>query len=178
MISSLRRSTTSLSTRGTACGRESCMAVVCQQRTSRVRAARWARLARCSTSEVADLRVSRIGLGTWQFGSREWGYGEAYASEVRSGAPAPRDGARDHDGRHRRGVRPRALGADHRRRAREGCRRTNAPASSWRPSSCRSLPPSRSLPGRPPGAGAASGSMRPRRVIRPLPNPFRVDRGE
>ncbi len=25
-------------------------------------------------------RVSRIGLGTWQFGSREWGYGEQYAS--------------------------------------------------------------------------------------------------
>jgi aryl-alcohol dehydrogenase-like predicted oxidoreductase len=25
-------------------------------------------------------RVSRIGLGTWQFGSREWGYGEPYAS--------------------------------------------------------------------------------------------------
>jgi aryl-alcohol dehydrogenase-like predicted oxidoreductase len=25
-------------------------------------------------------RVSRIGLGTWQFGSYEWGYGEAYAS--------------------------------------------------------------------------------------------------
>jgi aryl-alcohol dehydrogenase-like predicted oxidoreductase len=24
-------------------------------------------------------RVSRIGLGTWQFGSREWGYGAAYA---------------------------------------------------------------------------------------------------
>jgi aryl-alcohol dehydrogenase-like predicted oxidoreductase len=24
--------------------------------------------------------VSRIGLGTWQFGSREWGYGDAYAS--------------------------------------------------------------------------------------------------
>lgn len=24
--------------------------------------------------------VSRIGLGTWQFGSREWGYGEDYAS--------------------------------------------------------------------------------------------------
>src|SRR5829696_1537559 len=23
--------------------------------------------------------VSRIGLGTWQFGSREWGYGDAYA---------------------------------------------------------------------------------------------------
>ncbi|MDI3313689.1 MAG: aldo/keto reductase [Mycobacterium sp.] len=25
-------------------------------------------------------KVSRIGLGTWQFGSREWGYGERYAS--------------------------------------------------------------------------------------------------
>lgn len=24
-------------------------------------------------------RISRIGLGTWQFGSREWGYGDAYA---------------------------------------------------------------------------------------------------
>ncbi len=35
--------------------------------------------------EANGLRVSRIGLGTWQFGSREWGYGEAYASEV---APA------------------------------------------------------------------------------------------
>jgi aryl-alcohol dehydrogenase-like predicted oxidoreductase len=31
--------------------------------------------------EVAGLgQVSRIGLGTWQFGSREWGYGEGYAS--------------------------------------------------------------------------------------------------
>jgi aryl-alcohol dehydrogenase-like predicted oxidoreductase len=25
--------------------------------------------------------ISRIGLGTWQFGSREWGYGQAYAGE-------------------------------------------------------------------------------------------------
>jgi aryl-alcohol dehydrogenase-like predicted oxidoreductase len=24
-------------------------------------------------------RISKIGLGTWQFGSREWGYGQAYA---------------------------------------------------------------------------------------------------
>jgi len=32
--------------------------------------------------EAAGLRVSRIGLGTWQFGSREWGYGETYASQV------------------------------------------------------------------------------------------------
>ncbi len=35
--------------------------------------------------EVEGLRASVIGLGTWQFGSREWGYGEAYATEV---APA------------------------------------------------------------------------------------------
>jgi aryl-alcohol dehydrogenase-like predicted oxidoreductase len=27
-------------------------------------------------------KVSRIGLGTWQFGSREWGYGEGYASSA------------------------------------------------------------------------------------------------
>lgn len=27
-------------------------------------------------------QVSRIGLGTWQFGSREWGYGEGYASSA------------------------------------------------------------------------------------------------
>ncbi|MDP5184056.1 aldo/keto reductase [Blastococcus sp. BMG 814] len=26
--------------------------------------------------------VSRIGLGTWQFGSREWGYGESYADRA------------------------------------------------------------------------------------------------
>jgi aryl-alcohol dehydrogenase-like predicted oxidoreductase len=30
-------------------------------------------------------RVSRIGLGTWQFGSREWGYGDAYASGTARG---------------------------------------------------------------------------------------------
>jgi aryl-alcohol dehydrogenase-like predicted oxidoreductase len=30
--------------------------------------------------EVDGLRVSAIGLGTWQFGSREWGYGDDYAS--------------------------------------------------------------------------------------------------
>ncbi len=35
--------------------------------------------------ESDGLLVSRIGLGTWQFGSREWGYGPAYASDV---APA------------------------------------------------------------------------------------------
>jgi aryl-alcohol dehydrogenase-like predicted oxidoreductase len=29
--------------------------------------------------EVGGVRLSAIGLGTWQFGSREWGYGSAYA---------------------------------------------------------------------------------------------------
>ncbi|HEX8509046.1 MAG TPA: aldo/keto reductase [Propionibacteriaceae bacterium] len=33
--------------------------------------------------EVAGLgRVSRVGLGTWQFGSQEWGYGKDYASRA------------------------------------------------------------------------------------------------
>ena len=35
--------------------------------------------------DIDGLRISRIGLGTWQFGSREWGYGEQYAVET---APA------------------------------------------------------------------------------------------
>jgi aryl-alcohol dehydrogenase-like predicted oxidoreductase len=35
--------------------------------------------------EAGGLRLSVIGLGTWQFGSREWGYGAAYASDT---APA------------------------------------------------------------------------------------------
>jgi aryl-alcohol dehydrogenase-like predicted oxidoreductase len=35
--------------------------------------------------DAGGLRTSLIGLGTWQFGSREWGYGEDYATEV---APA------------------------------------------------------------------------------------------
>lgn len=33
--------------------------------------------------EVPGLgQVSRVGLGTWQFGSREWGYGDRYASDA------------------------------------------------------------------------------------------------
>jgi aryl-alcohol dehydrogenase-like predicted oxidoreductase len=35
--------------------------------------------------DVEGVRLSRIGLGTWQFGSREWGYGDEYASAT---APA------------------------------------------------------------------------------------------
>ena len=31
--------------------------------------------------EVGGARVSAIGLGTWQFGSMEWGYGSRYAAE-------------------------------------------------------------------------------------------------
>ena len=30
--------------------------------------------------EIDGVRVSAIGLGTWQFASREWGYGAAYAA--------------------------------------------------------------------------------------------------
>ena len=29
-------------------------------------------------------RISKIGLGTWQFGAKEWGYGEGYAGSVAS----------------------------------------------------------------------------------------------
>jgi aryl-alcohol dehydrogenase-like predicted oxidoreductase len=32
--------------------------------------------------EIEGMRLSRIGLGTWQFGTREWGYGEHYATVV------------------------------------------------------------------------------------------------
>lgn len=31
--------------------------------------------------EVSGVRLSVIGVGAWQFGSREWGYGESYAEE-------------------------------------------------------------------------------------------------
>lgn len=31
--------------------------------------------------EVSGARLSVIGVGAWQFGSREWGYGESYAEE-------------------------------------------------------------------------------------------------
>lgn len=32
--------------------------------------------------EVNGVRLSAVGLGTWQFGSRDWAYGESYASKV------------------------------------------------------------------------------------------------
>lgn len=35
--------------------------------------------------ETSNLRMSAVGLGTWQFGSGEWGYGSSYAEET---APA------------------------------------------------------------------------------------------
>lgn len=31
-----------------------------------------------------DKQISKIGLGTWQFGAKEWGYGERYAREEAS----------------------------------------------------------------------------------------------
>ena len=30
--------------------------------------------------EAGDVKVSVIGVGTWQFGSKEWGYGDEYAA--------------------------------------------------------------------------------------------------
>jgi aryl-alcohol dehydrogenase-like predicted oxidoreductase len=33
-------------------------------------------------STVPGKQISKVGLGTWQFGSREWGYGSQYADEV------------------------------------------------------------------------------------------------
>jgi len=33
-------------------------------------------------STATGKQISKIGLGTWQFGSREWGYGSEYAEEV------------------------------------------------------------------------------------------------
>ena len=35
--------------------------------------------------EAAGVRLSSVGLGAWQFGSGEWGYGQTYVSDV---APA------------------------------------------------------------------------------------------
>lgn len=34
-----------------------------------------------STATATATKISRIGLGTWQFGSREWGYGQSYAGQ-------------------------------------------------------------------------------------------------
>ena len=34
-----------------------------------------------SIDTATATRISRIGLGTWQFGSREWGYGQSYAGQ-------------------------------------------------------------------------------------------------
>ena len=32
-------------------------------------------------TDPKTIRISRIGLGAWQFGSREWGYGKSYAEQ-------------------------------------------------------------------------------------------------
>ena len=32
-------------------------------------------------TDPTTIKLSRIGLGTWQFGSREWGYGQSYAGQ-------------------------------------------------------------------------------------------------
>jgi aryl-alcohol dehydrogenase-like predicted oxidoreductase len=40
---------------------------------------RWDSFAVMRFVEVGGVRLSVVGLGTWQFGSREWGYGQAFA---------------------------------------------------------------------------------------------------
>ena len=34
-----------------------------------------------TATDPTTTKISRIGLGTWQFGSREWGYGQSYAGQ-------------------------------------------------------------------------------------------------
>src|SRR6516165_8056144 len=45
---------------------------------------RWVGLTRVMRflSIGTNVQISRIGLGTWQFGSREWGYGDRYSDQV------------------------------------------------------------------------------------------------
>ena len=38
--------------------------------------------------EVNGARLSVIGLGTWQFGSKDWGYGDEYAQNEAGRDPA------------------------------------------------------------------------------------------
>ena len=102
------------------------------------------------------MRLSRIGLGTWQFGSREWGYGERLRVDRRARAAPPGARARDHDDRHRRGVRPRAperIIGETLAPLRPRC----AQASPSPPSSRRSRPRSRSSRGRSAGRGGGLG---------------------
>ena len=76
--------------------------------------------------EVNGVRLSAIGVGTWQFGAKEWGYGEDYAR--RTAAPDHRPGprSRGQPGRHRRDLRLRGVrahrGPGHRRAPRPGLR--------------------------------------------------------
>ena len=61
--------------------------------------------------------ISRIGLGTWQFGSREWGYGQRLRRTGGARHRAPGGGAGRHPVRHRGDLRLRPQRADPRRRA-------------------------------------------------------------
>ena len=66
--------------------------------------------------EVHGNRLSAIGLGTWQFGSKDWGYGSEYA-DVEAGRILERAArSRRQRDRHRGDLRARQLGA-HRRQS-------------------------------------------------------------
>ena len=111
--------------------------------------------------EAGGARLSAIGLGTWQFGSREWGYGDAYADgtavEITRAGARPRH--QPH--RHRRDLRVRRLRA-HRR---QGHRRTAGRGRSSPPRCSRCCRCRRSSS----SAGIASAGAPRRRPHRPLP---------
>ena len=114
--------------------------------------------------EVGGVRLSAVGLGTWQFGSGEWGYGAGYAAGIAPEIVAPFARARREPVRHRRDLRLRALRADRRRGARrrrdEAVRRHQALPGA--PASTRSSP------------RRAAGSLRRLglEAHRPLPGPL------
>ena len=57
--------------------------------------------------EVNGVRMSAIGLGTWQFGSKDWGYGSDYADVEAGRILAARARSRREPDRHRRDLRAR-----------------------------------------------------------------------
>ena len=113
-------------------------------------------------------RVSKIGLGTWQFGAREWGYGWHHA-EVEAGAIVPlRTGVRGHAVRHGRDLRVRPQRADPRSSAPGRSRgRAGGDRSCSRSSRSRRWWSSARWPTPPASARAGSTSTR---CINPIPS--------
>ena len=138
---------------------------------------------------VAGKSVSVIGLGTWQFGSREWRYGSDYANREAVALTPARSRPRHQPDRHRRDLRPGQIRADRgcsdRRPPRPGvpgdeavsgaatvpggqAARTGQRKATRRPAD-RPLPAARAQPGDP----AVAGDARLRRPGRGRPHPRR-----